>query len=82
MTIKYSGWKMYFMGREPIYQCMECSSDEWQECVPSWVTGARCGGNPGALASHLEKITNQEMAFTLTHSQYHVSKSRNNEYFQ
>lgn len=36
---------------------------------------------PGALASHLEKITNQELAFTVTHSQYHASKARNNGIF-
>lgn len=82
MTIKHSDWKMCFMEREPIYRCVECSSDEWQECVPSWVTGARCGGTPGALASHLEKIANQGMAFTVTHSQFHMSKSRKNQYFQ
>lgn len=82
MTIKNSDWKRYFMEREYIYQCVECSSYEWQESVPSWVTDTSCTETPGALASHLEKITNQELAFTVTHSQYRLSKAKNNRYFQ
>lgn len=81
MEMKHSEWEMRFLEREPVYQCVDCSSDAWQERVPFWVTDANWGGTPSALARRLEKITNQALAFTVTHSQYHTSKARNNQYF-
>ena len=45
-----------------------------------WVTDTSRGGAPAALASRLERISNQELAWT--RSQNHMSKERKNHCFQ
>lgn len=70
MTIKNSHWETNPSWKGSVLISMRNGMFiRWVAgCVPSWWLMQAGVEPPDALASHLEKITNQELAFRVTHS--------------